>query len=719
MSVTDFIAQCFSSEVEPEVDEKGIPLPRESKGNKKKFVKISSTDTYEDWGESYRTRPGKTAYPETVEGVQKSVLYAISSGFPEIRQSGYGHSWSRQGPGNRAFHIAMLSKEERTSFPAKYPKLKDALKSDLRKIVNTNRTVTEGDVTYHIFDMGPSVTNHQLREYMDKIFYKGGKAFCLPVAVVMTENTLAGMVSNGCHGAGWQHKTVADYVEEITFVNPLGKLQTITRKDKEWRSAFVSYGMLGPIVNLKMRLVEMPAVNLSLEKIPVGQQIPPPRDYKMPENMRQFIKLPDEKTKAVAMAAFLKRVYKTRHYEEFVFPGQTDGYAVSYTEDGERKQAKKFPPTIDADLNAAGEVAAQLMTNSLAFKALSEKSQEALISDFAQFALYATKKKPFVTSKIDAIHFRGDHVQDFKASDYEFEIGIPKLNPNSQAIEDNLNLEIVMELYWAQLEVYYKYSADKKHPQLLPLELRVNGGSDLTLSAQRGNAATCAIEILSLEESKLPVDQWHEYVQETIDRWKAIADKYQVPFFPHLAKQYEGRTVVHNGRRMDMLEYVREMFAPRVEEFYRDCLSIAMKGGYTLRDMEIYKNDFLRQIFPLTPELEAKLLKEVEDKRREAAANAKVVRVWRDPSQPNVPALLYPAAPTRMGNTSLHAKLGASPSAVRSKPQVTVPDFQSRTVQAERDLDSPTYVRFWNDPTKTDVPALSAASSGMKMSRRA
>ena len=623
-SIRNFFVKCFQSsessgkrenpELKSNKNQKPpvqkIKHPSAIKAEDGTSVKLEKMK-FASWGGTFQSSPGITGFPESAEGVKASVAYAKRNRM-KVTTTAYGHSWE-QGPDDGAFSVAMLSEKETASMPAHYLSLAEAAKKELCHVVNLKQTVEEDGKTYHLFDLGPSVTNHQLRELGNKLFMQGEDAFGLQVGVVMTENSLAGMVSNGCHGAGWQNKTVADYVESITFVNAKAEFQTITRQDPEWRSAFLAYGMLGPIVNIRMRLVKMPAINLSLEKIPVGLQVPPPKDYKAPDYLTQHIKLPtDEKEIAQAKQNMLKRVYSTSHYEDFVFPGQTEGYSVSYTEDGDAKEAEVFPPKLEGKLNIVGEDIAQEMTSSPIFKALPTKLQEGILSDFAQFILHVTEEKPFVTAKVNGIHFRGDGVQDFKASDYEMEIGIPKLDPNSPAIKDNLNLEIVAELYWAQLEIYYRYAYTGEYPQLLPLELRINGGSNMTLSVQRGNVATCAIEILSLEESLLPKDMWHTYVQETIDRWKEIADTYKVQFFPHLAKQFSGRTVMHNGQRIEMGEYVKTLFEPRVVEFYRDCQSIARKGGYTLDDMEMFRSNFFDKLFPLTPAVRAELAKEVK-----------------------------------------------------------------------------------------------------------
>ena len=82
----------------------------------------------------------------------------------------------------------------------------------------------------------------------------------------------------------------------------------------------------------------------------------------------------------------------------------------------------------------------------------------------------------------------------------------------------------------------------------MPLEMRIMGGSSVTMAPQRGNAATCSIEVLTPHAQR---DLWQDYAQEVLNTWMD-PQKYKDPKSgtrlktrPHWAKQWYAKLPMH------------------------------------------------------------------------------------------------------------------------------------------------------------------------------
>ena len=95
--------------------------------------------------------------------------------------------------------------------------------------------------------------------------------------------------SNGsiCHGAGLQTTTMSDLVVELTYVDARGDLQTIN-DPAELRAASGAFGLLGVVVSITLQLDTMGVVDMMPVKVPVALAIPPPKGYKIPEEVQMM-----------------------------------------------------------------------------------------------------------------------------------------------------------------------------------------------------------------------------------------------------------------------------------------------------------------------------------------------------------------------------------------------------------------------------------------------
>jgi hypothetical protein len=163
------------------------------------------------------------------------------------------------------------------------------------------------------------------------------------------------------------------------------------------------------------------------------------------------------------------------------------------------------------------------------------------------------------TPVCDALHFRHG-IQNMRCVDFEVEIPIP-------AIDGVLQWEIVREAWWTILCDYYQNPGS---PLTIALEMRINGGSEVILSSQRGNEATCSIEVLS--HSIVKSSAWNAYIQRLMDKLSDVCERYQVrdQIRPHWAKQWQGLKWKNqsNGSAIDMADYFKTVtFRKAIDEF--------------------------------------------------------------------------------------------------------------------------------------------------------
>lgn len=142
------------------------------------------------------------------------------------------------------------------------------------------------------------------------------------------------------------------------------------------------------------------------------------------------------------------------------------------------------------------------------------------------------------------------------------------------------------------------------------LEMRITGGSDITLAPQKGNKATCSIEVLSLaclekdgSSREKHQKKWHSFMQDVFDIWCKYTDFNGQPLKirPHWAKDWEGLTYTNpvTKKKVEIIDYLTKVaFNEERVKFKSDLQEIARKGGYTLKDMiDRFSNPLLKKLF--------------------------------------------------------------------------------------------------------------------------
>jgi hypothetical protein len=196
------------------------------------------------------------------------------------------------------------------------------------------------------------------------------------------------------------------------------------------------------------------------------------------------------------------------------------------------------------------------------------------------------------TFLIDALHFRRG-IQNMRVLDTEFEIPIPA----AAGDPSQPDWSVCQRAWWdAVTAVYQTYQQTFKVPMRLTLEMRVMGGSGITMAPQYGNQfGTCSIEVLTTINTDR--DDWAEFMQGVANSWSQYTGSSGSPLNvrPHWAKQWQGLTM--GGMAIE--NYLPTVAYPdRLPEFAQGLLAVAEAGGYTLGDMQArFSNILLDEIF--------------------------------------------------------------------------------------------------------------------------
>lgn len=128
------------------------------------------------------------------------------------------------------------------------------------------------------------------------------------------------------------------------------------------------------------------------------------------------------------------------------------------------------------------------------------------------------------------------------------------------------------------------------------LEMRIMAGSDVTLAPQRGNAATCSIEVLTLAITDK--NSWDTYAQRITDAWSKYTDPRTgkpLKIRPHWAKMWQG----YKAHGQDMETYFKQVaYKDEIPEFRQSLEAITSARGSTLADTrKVFSNPLFERLF--------------------------------------------------------------------------------------------------------------------------
>lgn len=581
----------------PEIKIPSTPtFPTEGNGAEIKYTHMP----FRNWGGTVTSTPAYTFYPKTKVGISNIVTWAKSLG-KQVRVAGYKHTWTHFFADDNEILIALKAKEGLIT-----PSALDR-KNELEHIELIGKEFVEEGQVKHLCKIGAATSNEQIRTWSVNSFLTDGNehSWTLPLNVILVENTVGGTNALMCHGAGWHNKTLSDLVTEIEFVNANGKLQTIGYKitdpeDKQHegreliKSAAGAFGLLGPVTALTFKLNRMSHAEVRPVAPRLALAVPPPPDYVFPRELpeeiirgitkEQFIQAQDE---------FILRC-KEHYYSEFFWFSlnrENRAWVYSFNNDGSPAESKSYPSRVRTTIQEVQQFLAGVANKSL-MQWLPPKVQALLLSEAAMLLLPTDEHRVMPLS--DALHFRHG-IDEMEVCDYELHIPIQAL-PNGEP-----DFSICQRAWWDAVATVYEFLEKGKVPMRLPLEMRIMGGSEMTMASQKGNTlGTCAIEILTPGAGLVGKAEWLEFMQAVTDKWASYTDASGKPLNvrPHWAKQSIGLTIERKGEpRKDMWAYIKESYQDAIPVFKKHLSIIADKGGYHVEDMKMFSNPLLNYLF--------------------------------------------------------------------------------------------------------------------------
>ena len=130
----------------------------------------------------------------------------------------------------------------------------------------------------------------------------------------------------------------------------------------------------------------------------------------------------------------------------------------------------------------------------------------------------------------------------------------------------------------------------------MALELRIMGGSDVTMAAQYGNKhGTLSIEPVSTRMVHQEV--WEDFKEELAKVWMSYRD-YDGSLLNtrvHWAKE-NPRSIQVNGTKEDPIKFWQQIYQDRMQEFF-DVLN-ELTNGVTIEDLNrLFSNRYLDEVF--------------------------------------------------------------------------------------------------------------------------
>jgi hypothetical protein len=541
---------------------KDHPYLREGDGSPVRYVGRSE---FRNWGRTVRNTPAVTFVPRTKHGVREIVRWARANN-KTVRAAGYRHSWSDVFSADGQVLISMLPPDVVENLPASEPPIDP--RNELQGIQVVGTVHEDG------------VTNEQFRRWC--VDERGGaSAWSIPLNVIMVEITWGGSNAQICHGAGRRHKTLSDLVAEVEFVNAFGRLQTVS-DPALLKAAAGCFGLLGIVTSLTLKLDKMTFATLVPKSPRLALAVPPPPGFRVPPavDMRNISRA-DLNHARRRFAAQCERAY---YAEWFWFPYQQRAWVNCWRNDGARADAQPYPSDQETHLQEMETYLIELETDT-AFRRLPGRRQAELFGALAMAGMPSDVS--IVTPVSDALHFRRG-IHNFRVRDMEFEIPIPpRADDRTRA-----DWSICQRAWWDVIRNVYE-RADA--PLRVALEMRIMGGSSVTMAPQYGNSlGTCAIEILTNRIT--PHRQWTRFMQDIANLWTSYKDPFgrELNVRPHWAKQWQGVTV-HDR---PAISYLRERaYAGNIPSFRAGLRAIAKQGGYTASDLRIFSNPLLDELF--------------------------------------------------------------------------------------------------------------------------
>ncbi|HSX03888.1 MAG TPA: hypothetical protein VLG76_04075, partial [Rhabdochlamydiaceae bacterium] len=546
-----------------------------------------------NWGENISFQPQYVFVPKTKEGICNIVQWAANDKQNlRIRVCGYRHTWNPIYPDSGQVLISLLGLEYVNSNLSPSDVDNETGAGEELKTIEFVSGSTELNKIF--CKIGGAVTNDELRAFcLENTDPFQNSYWSIPLNVILVENTLSGTISSICHGAGSQHSTLSDLVEEIEFVNAKGKLQVInkTAQPELMQAAAGSFGLLGVITSITLKLDKMSYSLTSPRFVDLVKAIPPPfgtRLEQMPKNLQDELNISNQEMLDSIILENTETFFnccKDYYAEWFWFILNKKCWINSWNLDTPVNNEKNRNDWVKGGGETYYNLLALLQEGMTGFAALF--NSENLKMPPPPFQKYFVKgANHLITTFLstgnrvlplpDALHFQHG-IRHMRVRDMEIEIPIP-LKQDGQP-----DWTICQKAWWDAIDVIYRNLEETGTvPVNLTLEMRIMGGSEITMAAQRDNSYTCSIEVLST--MLVPHETWKTIAEKIITCWTSYTDAENKPLAcrTHWAKEWHG--LQFNG--VDAEAFVKQSYQKVIPQFKEQLSEIAAAGGYTLNDIQ-------------------------------------------------------------------------------------------------------------------------------------
>lgn len=546
-----------------------------------KPVKVYREAEFTNWGSTVENTPAYTFVPKTEVGVVNIVKFAVKEG-RRVRTGGTRHSWTdiygRDGdvfismvePG-----VAVLSGR----FDQPDPNPQD---NELETVEFAGKFTGEDGKEYGKVRLGGAATSDHFRQWA--VSQEGGNwEWMIRALPILVSITSSGWTQPICHGAGILNQSVSDLCVEMRIVNCKGELQTITDKD-QLKAVAGGFGLLGVITSHVFVLDPMKIARLFPARIATPLAVPPVSRSDVPQQNDFDISQYSDEALAKATADFAADCNKS-YSEWFWFPFQSDCWVNCWDTEDVGSDRSIYPDKFQVKLENLQAAAARMFEVTF-LKFIPPEKQARLLAGAAMNFLPSGEL--LKTPVSEALHFRRG-IHRMPVRDMELSLEIPLKTDGTP------DFSICQKAWWDAISEVYETLPEV--PMRTTLEMRVVGGSNTTLSTQRGNAGTCAIEVLT--STLVSDDEWNGFMDRMAARWAKLTNpttNEPLRVKPHWAKEWPTKL-----REKPILEYLKHAYRNDIPEFKLQFAAAAAAGGYGAKEaLSVFGNDTLVDILGVT-----------------------------------------------------------------------------------------------------------------------
>jgi len=284
--------------------------------------------------------------------------------------------------------------------------------------------------------------------------------------------------------AGTPHRgNIAEYVREITFVNALCQVQTVSDPNL-LRSASGAFGAFGVIVSMVFRLEKFSYVTLRPRQQSCLTIVPPLDDSYVPMSMMESYRKIGQGEMKKALEVFEKEAIECYNRTIYWFPFEEMGWVNGFYLDGKDSQWSPMErtkwdigPQLQAEIDKAADEHRWKDTCTVLSNKFQEVRQE--VDGIKVVSLPEALQNPWVHPHVPVT---------------DLSIGIPiEFNETT----GKFDFTIVRKAFWDMINIAHKHEEEGACNHVVHLRL-VGESNNTTLAPHRGNKLTCVLDTHSI-----------------------------------------------------------------------------------------------------------------------------------------------------------------------------------------------------------------------------